>query len=70
MTYILARLREQGTHTGLALLAAILLLAQLVGVDLTQLATSASGLATLIGTLAAAAKIALPDTPPPPAGTR
>lgn len=64
MSYLLARLREPGTHTGVALLAAILLLAQLTGLDLTQLTSSATGIATALGTLAAAAKVVLPDTKP------
>ena len=61
MNYILARLREPGRHTGIALLAALLLLAQLNGLDLAQLTESVTGIATLLGTLAAAAKVALPD---------
>jgi len=64
MTYILARLREPGSHTGIALLAALLLLAQLNGVDLAQLTESVTGIATLLGTLAATAKVALPDPKP------
>ncbi len=64
MTYILARLREPGTHTGVALLAAILLLAQLTGLDPTQLTSSATGVATALGVLAAAAKVVLPDAKP------
>lgn len=64
MTYILARLREPGSHTGIALLASLLLLAQLNGLDLAQLTESVTGLATLLGTLAAAAKVALPDPKP------
>ena len=66
MTYLLARLREQGTHTGVALLAAIILLAQLSGIDLRNLADSAAGIATALGALAAAAKTLLPDTPREP----
>jgi hypothetical protein len=64
MTYIFARLREPGTHTGIALLAAILLLAELTGLYLTQLTSSATGIATALGALAAAAKVMLPDTVP------
>jgi hypothetical protein len=64
MSYLLARLREPGTHIGIALLAAILLLAQLTGLDLTQQTSSVSGVATVLGALAAAAKVALPDPKP------
>jgi hypothetical protein len=66
VTYILARLREPGTHTGVALLAAIILLAQLAGIDLRNLADSAGGIATALGTAAAAAKALLPDAPREP----
>lgn len=64
MIYLLARLREPGTHTGIALLAAILLLTQLVGLDLAGLTSSISGVATTLGALAAAAKVVLPDAKP------
>lgn len=64
MAYILARLREPGSHTGVALLASLLLLAQLTGLDLTQLTDSATGLVTALGAVAAAAKIVLPDPKP------
>lgn len=66
MTYLLARLREQGTHTGVALLSAIILLAQIAGIDLRNLADSAIGVATALGALAAAAKTVLPDAPKEP----
>lgn len=66
MTYLLARLREQGTHTGVALLAAIVLLAHIAGIDLRHLADSAVGIATALGALAAAAKTVLPDAPKEP----
>ncbi len=66
MTYLLARLREQGTHTGVALLVSILLLAQVAGIDLHNLADSALGIATALGALAAAAKTVLPDAPREP----
>lgn len=66
MTYLLARLREQGTHTGVALLSAIVLLAHIAGVDLRHLADSAVGIATGLGALAAAAKTVLPDAPKEP----
>ena len=52
MTYLLARLREQGTHTGVALFSAIILLAQIAGIDLRNLADSALGIATALGALA------------------
>jgi hypothetical protein len=61
VTYLLARLREQGTHTGVALFSAIILLAQIAGIDLRNLADSALGIATALGALAAAAKTVLPD---------
>jgi len=64
MSYITARLREQSTHTGLALLCAILLLAHIAGIDLRHLADTATGMATALGLLAAAAKTVLPDAPP------
>ncbi|MGG5819638.1 hypothetical protein [Falsiroseomonas sp. HW251] len=66
MTYLLARLREQGTHSGVALLAAIILLAHIAGVDLQNLADSVVGVATALGALAAAAKAVLPDGPKEP----
>lgn len=66
MTYLLARLREQGTHTGVALFSAIILLAQIAGIDLRNLADSALGIATALGALAAAAKTVLPDAPKGP----
>ena len=66
MTYLLARLREQGTHTGVALFSAIILLAQIAGIDMRNLADSALGIATALGALAAAAKTVLPDTPKEP----
>lgn len=66
MTYLLARLREQGTHTGVALLAAIILLAHIAGIDLRHLADSTVGIAAALGALAAAAKTVLPDVPKEP----
>jgi hypothetical protein len=66
VTYLLARLREQGTHTGVALFSAIILLAQIAGIDLRNLADSAVGIATALGALAAAAKTVLPDVPKEP----
>lgn len=63
--YLLSRLKEQSTHTGVALLVAILLLAHLAGLDLASAADSALGLATALGSLAAAAKAFLPETPKP-----
>lgn len=66
MNYLLARLREQGTHTGVALLATIVLLAHIAGIDLRHLADSAVGIATALGALAAAAKTVLPDAPKEP----
>jgi hypothetical protein len=66
VTYLLARLREQGTHTGVSLLVAIILLAHLAGLDLRNLADSAIGVATALGALAAAAKTVLPDAPKEP----
>ena len=66
MTYLLARLREQGTHTGVSLLVAIILLAHLAGLDWRNLADSAIGVATALGALAAAAKTVLPDAPKEP----
>ena len=66
MTYLLARLHEQGTHTGVALFSAIILLAQIAGIDLRNLADSALGIATALGALAAAAKTVLPDAPKEP----
>jgi hypothetical protein len=66
VTYLLARLREQGTHTGVALFAAIILLANLAGIDVRNLADSAAGIATVLGALAAAAKTVLPDGPKEP----
>ena len=61
MSYLLARLREQGTHTGVAPLTAIVLLAYIAGIDLSNLTDSAMGIATALGALAAAAKTILPD---------
>jgi len=66
VTYLLARLREQGTHTGVALLAAIILLAHIAGIDLRHFADSTVGIATALGALAAAAKTVLPDVPKEP----
>jgi len=63
MSYLLARLREQGTHTGVALLTAIVLLAYIAGIDLNNLTDSAMGIATALGALAASAKTILPDAP-------
>lgn len=65
LAYLLSRLKEQSTHTGVALLVAILLLAHLAGLDLASAADSALGLATALGSLAAAAKAFLPETPKP-----
>lgn len=65
LAYLLSRLKEQSTHTGVALLVAILLLAHLAGLDLASAADSALGLATALGSLAAAAKALLPETPKP-----
>jgi hypothetical protein len=66
MTYMLDRLREPGTHTGAALLTVIVLLANLAGIDLKNLADSLLGVLTAIGSVAAAAKTVLPDAPRPP----
>ena len=68
LAYLLSRLREQSTHTGVALLVAILMLAHLAGLDLASAADSALGLATALGSLAAAAKAFLPETPKPTPG--
>lgn len=48
------------------LLAALILLAQIAGIDLRNLADSAVGIATALGALAAAAKTVLPDVPKEP----
>ena len=63
LAVLLSRLKEQSTHTGLALLVVIVLLAHLAGLDLDNLADSALGLATALGSLAAAAKAFLPEAP-------
>jgi hypothetical protein len=49
-----------------ALFSAIILLAQIAGIDLRNLADSAVGIATALGALAAAAKTVLPDAPKEP----
>lgn len=66
MNYLLARLREQGTHTGVALLSIIVLLAHAAGINVHHVAESAAGIAAALGALAATAKTILPDAPKPP----
>lgn len=62
-----ARLREQGTLTGIVLLAVLLLLLRLAGLDLDVLNAEATKLVGAIGAAAAAAKVLLPDAPKLPA---
>lgn len=63
-------LRQQSTHTGIVFLALLVLVARAAGIDLALLAEDVAKdvatLAAVVGTISAAAKVALPDVPPQP----